>query len=412
MSAPLPLSTAQHQPEPPATAARPDRWVWDVFCRVIDNHGDLGVTWRLSCQLARLGHHVRLWVDDDRALGWMAPTGHPGVEVLDWTQQNNPAFAHTLVPAQVWIEAFGCEIEKSYIANYSIQTCHNGNYDVNFPLWINLEYLSAEPYVERCHALPSPVMHGLAKGAVKRFFYPGLTPRTGGLLREPDLLKRQSQHNRQRWLISHGVAWQGEFTVSLFCYEPPALELLLRQWIHGDSPVLLLVTPGRAAQAFANALLSQSPAPTGSEAPIVLPTQSHMGQLRWHMLPALPQPVYDELLWSCDLNLVRGEDSLVRAIWAGQALLWHIYPQDDGAHLSKLNAFLDWMKAPGDLRSAHATWNAKTEGAWPQVDWQRSREVVMRARATLLEQPDLVTQLLAWAQQSQAAAGDGADPSG
>lgn len=411
MSAPLPLPAAQHPPAPPTTTVRPSHLVWDVFCRVIDNHGDLGVSWRLSCQLARLGHHVRLWVDDDSALGWMAPTGHPGVEVLNWTQQNNAAWSQGLAPAQVWIEAFGCEIENSHIANYLIQTCQVGTFNINFPLWINLEYLSAEPYVERCHALPSPVMHGLAKGAVKRFFYPGFTPRTGGLLREPDLIKRQSQHDRQRWLRSQGVAWQGEFTVSLFCYEPPALWPLLRQWIHGDSPVLLLVTPGRAAQAFAKALPRLVGAPMGNQAPAAVPAQGRMGQLRWHMLPALPQPVYDELLWSCDLNMVRGEDSLVRAIWAGQALLWHIYPQDDGAHLTKLNAFLDWIAAPGDLRSAHATWNAETEGIWPPVDWQLSREAVGRARAALLEQPDLVTQLLAWAQPSQAEAGDGAEPS-
>ena len=70
-------------------------------------------------------------------------------------------------------------------------------------------------------------------------------------------------------------------------------------------------------------------------------------------LPALTQIDYDHLLWACDLNFVRGEDSLVRALWAGRPFIWHIYPQDDGAHAAKLEAFLDWLQAPDSLRQFH-----------------------------------------------------------
>jgi len=38
---------------------------------------------------------------------------------------------------------------------------------------------------------------------------------------------------------------------------------------------------------------------------------------------------------------VRGEDSFVRAQWAARPFAWHIYPQQDDAHLPKLDAFLD-----------------------------------------------------------------------
>ncbi len=57
---------------------------WDIFCRVIDNFGDIGVCWRLATQLAGQGQQVRLWVDDASALQWMAPEGCPGVEVRAW----------------------------------------------------------------------------------------------------------------------------------------------------------------------------------------------------------------------------------------------------------------------------------------------------------------------------------------
>ena len=63
------------------------------------------------------------------------------------------------------------------------------------------------------------------------------------------------------------------------------------------------------------------------------------------------------MLWACYLNFVRGEDSLVRALWAGQPFIWHIYPQDDNAHHAKLEAFLDWLQAPESLRKAHRVWN-------------------------------------------------------
>jgi uncharacterized repeat protein (TIGR03837 family) len=58
------------------------------------------------------------------------------------------------------------------------------------------------------------------------------------------------------------------------------------------------------------------------------------------VIPFLPQDRYDQLLWACDVNFVRGEDSFVRAQWAGRPFVWHIYPQDEGAHWVKLAAFL------------------------------------------------------------------------
>lgn len=361
--------------------------LWDIFCRVIDNHGDLGVSWRLSCQLAQRGHRVRLWVDDASALAWMAPAGQPGVEVLDWAESTQPrrtpaqALARPL--ADVWIEAFGCEIETEFIADYSYQSSANGLKSFKKLHWINLEYLTAEPYARRCHGLPSPVMHGPAAGMNKRFFYPGFTDGTGGLLREADLRQRQASHSRAAWLASQGIDWGGEQLVSLFCYEPPALPALLRTLASGPEPVILLVTHGRAQAAVRQALLAEP--------------DLAAGKLRIHFLAPLTQTDFDHLLWSCDFNCVRGEDSLVRALWAGQPLLWHIYPQDDGAHLTKLRAFLDWLQLPADLRQWHACWNdplaADPPATLPSVDWHRARQAVQTARDRLLAQPDLLTQL-------------------
>ncbi|MEZ7815989.1 MAG: elongation factor P maturation arginine rhamnosyltransferase EarP, partial [Burkholderiaceae bacterium] len=46
--------------------------VWDVYCKVIDNYGDVGVCWRLARNLVQRGQHVRLFIDNADALAWMA----------------------------------------------------------------------------------------------------------------------------------------------------------------------------------------------------------------------------------------------------------------------------------------------------------------------------------------------------
>ena len=349
---------------------------WDIFCKVIDNFGDVGVCWRLSADLARRGERVRLWLDDPQALAWMAPGalqgGVPGIEVLHWTSPL-PAVATPL--ADVWIEAFGCDAPAECVAQLAAQVAAGAR----APVWINLEYLSAESYVERSHRLPSPIMSGPARGLGKWFFYPGFTERTGGLLREPDLLARQAAFDADAWLAELNLPLRrGARRVSLFCYEPAALPEVLQQAGHATDPSDWLVTPGRAWQAVQHA------GPVGSGCQL-------------HALPLLTQHAFDHLLWASDLNFVRGEDSLARALWAGKPFVWHIYPQHDNAHHAKLDAFLNGMQAPPSLRAFHHAWNGMgtAPAVWPDAgtlqDWQRCAR---SARERLLDQADLCSQLI------------------
>ncbi|MEI8326870.1 MAG: elongation factor P maturation arginine rhamnosyltransferase EarP [Betaproteobacteria bacterium] len=342
---------------------------WDIFCKVIDNHGDIGVCWRLSADLAARGHQVRLWVDDASALDWMAPRGCAGVQVLAWSAATL-AHLQTTARADVVIEAFGCELEADWVAHYADPAQRAA-------VWINLEYLSAQAYVERCHGLPSPVLHGPGKGLAKHFFYPGFTAATGGLLREVDLAQRQSAFDRQAWLAQQGIDLAGERLISLFCYEPPALGALLEQLMAGPQRTRLLLCSGRG-QAAARALLRQ---------------RSDLGQLALTWLDPLSQRDYDHLLWACDLNFVRGEDSLVRALWAAKPFVWNIYPQHDQAHQAKLEAFLDMLQAPPSLRQFHQAWNGLTCAPLPSLDLDAWGESARAARHRLLQQPELVQRL-------------------
>jgi uncharacterized repeat protein (TIGR03837 family) len=344
--------------------------LWDIFCKVIDNHGDIGVCWRVAAELAARGERIRLWVDDPSALAWMAPQGHAGVQVVHWTQA-----PPQVEPGDVVVEAFGCDPPPAFVAALAAKSAARGRQ----PPWINLEYLSAEPYVERSHGLPSPVMDGPAKGLTKQFFYPGFTARTGGLLREQDLASRQAAFDPASWRAALGIrAAPGTRLASLFCYEPAALPQWLAQLAQGPVPTLLLVTAGRAQRAVASALAGVPPT----------------GRLAVHQLPLLSQRDYDHLLWSCDLNFVRGEDSLVRALWAAKPFIWHIYPQDDGAHQAKLDAFLDWLQAPSSLRQFHGVWNGLGTGPLPPAEMDAWAATAELARTRALQLPELAAGLL------------------
>jgi uncharacterized repeat protein (TIGR03837 family) len=381
---------------------------WDIFCRVIDNHGDLGVCWRLSADLAQRGHPVRLWVDDASALAWMAPQGCAGVNVHPWPNvkdlqalTQDTAFK----VGDVVVEAFGCELPEAFQA-LMVQGVS--------PVWINLEYLSAEAFVARSHGLASPLMSGPARGATKWFFFPGFTPDTGGLLREPDLLEAhtatprgstpsnitasQTRHfkfERTAWVSTLSLdtpITANERLISLFCYEPTALPKLLKQLSQADEPTRLLVAQGRPSAAVAAATQALNMPNSGT------------GQLHISLLPYFSQTEFDHLLWACDFNLVRGEDSLVRALWAGQPFAWHIYPQDDLAHHDKLQAFEAALEMPADLRKFHAVWNGLETGPLPALsraaidDW---RQWSQQAQRRLQAQTDLTTQLLSFVAQKR-----------
>ena len=337
---------------------------FDLFCRVVDNFGDVGVAWRLAAALGERGHPVRLWIDDASALVWMAPDGVPGVQVLPWASAEGATETGDVV-----IETFGCELPAPFVAGMARRPVA--------PVWINLEYLSAEPYVERCHGLPSPQSSGPGVGLRKWFFYPGFTGGTGGLLHGGPM---PAGDVARAWAAAQGWGTQpGERAVLLFAY--PGLDVpALLQSLAGE-PTLLRLPPGALRDR-----LQALPLPAG---------------LRTVALPHLPQPDFDRLLAASDLNIVRGEDSFVRAQLASDApFLWHIYPQHDGAHGPKLQAFLDGYLAgaspevAGGVRRAFAVLNGLADGPLVVPEIRAWAALHSAWRARLRTQDDLPSQLL------------------
>ena len=367
---------------------------WDIFCSVVDNYGDIGVTWRLARQLvAEHGQSVRLWVDDLQAFARLCPQAdaraasqwHAGVEVCAWPRTWLP-----VPPADVVIEAFACELPQDYRQAMAQRPRQS--------LWLNLEYLSAEDWVAGCHGLPSPQAEGLSKF----FFFPGFSAATGGLLREQELFAARDAFQadalaRREFLLRLGVEVEGAGRlISLFCYENAGLGEWLDALAGADETVLLLVPEGR--------VLADLQRWAGRAAPLQVGERIERGALRVQVLPFVSQQDYDRLLWSCDFNLVRGEDSLLRGLWAGRPLLWDIYKQADGAHEDKLAAFAESHLAGLPPVVAQALlhfwqcWNAGAgcAEAWLALQpWRDELQKHARARsASLGAQTDLAARLV------------------
>ena len=334
----------------------------DIFCTVVDNYGDVGVCWRLARQLAHEhGLQVRLWVDDLHSFGAMLPELEVtqvqqvcrGIEIRLWAEEMPEVQLADLV-----IGAFACQLPASYVLAMAARA--------TAPVWLNLEYLSAEDWVESHHGLPSP--HP-SLPLTKYFFFPGFTPRTGGLLIERHLLVQRDAFQSDmpglaRYWQALGVAERqaDELRVSLFCYENSAIPGLLQTWVDGESPVTCLLPEGRALPQVA-AFFGQARGQAGDV--------WQRGKLRVQVLSFVEQPEYDRLLWACDVNFVRGEDSCVRAQWAGRPFIWHIYPQHDGVHLQKLEAlrrrYAAGLTAPAGRAVAELwqAWNADSSAIVP-----------------------------------------------
>ena len=342
---------------------------WDIFCRVVDNLGDAAICWRLARQLANeYSLAVRLWIDQPQALSRLVPGARPGqmqdrVSIESW-RDDDPRLSLTRSEqvADVVIAGFECELPAGYRHAMTSRR----------PVWINLDYLSAQAWVDTHHGLPSPKSDGLTE----YFFFPGFTSESGGLLREADLIDRCERFDRDPparidFLRSLGIdARPGERFMSLFCYP--------------DSPVAELIDGLKAIEGQVSAATGtpenwQLLIPEG-----IAPELSVRRGVR--RVPFVSQTDYDRLLWSCDLNWVRGEDSLVRALWSGRPLIWQAYRQIGEAHRPKLEAMIDrWLK-DAELPDPAATAWRKAHTAWNTAPDPASRALITAALPPTLEQ--------------------------
>lgn len=350
---------------------------WDIFCSVIDNFGDVGICWRLARQLSsELGQSVRLWVDDLASFQRLCRAVDPAltaqfidaVDVRRWR-----AVFPRVEPAEIVIEGFGVPLPAAYVEAMAERPRQ--------PVWINLEYLSAESWIDGCHGLPSP--HP-SLPLVKHFFFPGFTPASGGLLMERGLAQARAAFQSDPAAMA--AFWQslglasldrGALRASLFCYDNSALPSLAEAWRSDPLPVVCIVPEGAAL-----AQLSRF-----ADRRIEPGSCLRLGGLTIAAIPFLDLDRYDRLLWACDVNFVRGEDSFLRAQLAARPMVWQAYPQEESAHLRKTEAFLERYTSGldsgvgHDLRAFTEGWNRQSADIGQHWGALRSRLQALSAHA-------------------------------
>lgn len=294
----------------------------DIFCRVVDNYGDIGVCWRLSKELLYSGNAVTIFVDNLEAFQKIFHAVDPSknfqicifknqkVKIYKWQDK-----IENYVPGDMVIEAFACNIPQSYIDNFTEKT-----------VWINLEYLSAEDWVESCHKVTSLQNKGLKKF----FFFPGFTNKTGGINFNKNSLKQNHQVLRKKVCKYTNLPenLSDRFWMFSFCYETPNLKPLLQSVLKKHPNAVFLLPESRSTEYL-------------KKSGILKELKKYHKEAIFHEYPMVEQSIFDEILSSTDMNLVRGEDSICQAILCGIPFIWHIYEQEENAHMDKLNAMLD-----------------------------------------------------------------------
>lgn len=371
----------------------------DLFCSVVDNFGDIGICWRLARQLQHEHQwQVSLWVDDLVSFQKICHSINPnlasqlqhGVLVRHWTAVL-PELTAADRPDLV-IEALACTIPPSYLEWMA-------SFD-NKPLWLNLEYLSAEDWVHGCHALPSPHPQLALQ---KYFFFPGFTAQTGGLLREQGLVDTltkcsDSTELQQQFWHELGLldAMGYQQKISLFAYSQAQILPWLELLANSTQSTLLLVPKGQLATDLTQ-LFSE------------LETERFdYNSLSIRILDFMPQPMYDKLLACCDINFVRGEDSVIRAHWAGKPFIWQIYRQEEQAHLVKLQAFLDKYlqhaaaEQKACIEKLHMAWNLEQDISAEFALFSNFSEQIQmhnkKWQEYLIQQQDLASNLVRFAE--------------
>lgn len=315
-----------------------------ILCKVVDNFGDIGVTYRLSRALLDVQNahpellgkiNIRLVVDNLDSFAKIVPEiktdsafqEYKGIKIFDWNandfckkefEQNEPFIILECFQCgrPDWLEDLLFVKEVSHVVNI-----------------IMIDYLSAEDYAENFHKLMSLTRSARVQ---KVNFMPGFTNKTGGLIQDKSFMDSLSLS-----LKSLKTNTDEPFNVLFFSYEGDwnfAVKALSR---FNNGNINVLAAQGRGLSSFVDSWQKLGK-------PFLLQKLEYLCQEEW-----------DALMCKTPLLFIRGEDSLSRACLIGHPFVWHAYPQSDEYQMVKVNALLDRMKeffSPEDFEAVKNCW--------------------------------------------------------
>ncbi len=195
--------------------------------------------------------------------------------------------------------------------------------------------------------------------------------------------------------MTESEGFENALKISLFCYpSAPVHDLLTALQANQNKAIVYIPISG---------ILSKVADYFGKKT-IEIGEQITVNNLTVQVLPFLSQADYDQLLRECDLNFVRGEDSWVRAIWAGKPFIWQPYFQEENTHIKKLEAFLSSFYANFDAKQSvfrmHAGWTGEqiSESVWQDYlnNFAQISDYTLQQSQQLGKQADLATKLVSF----------------
>ncbi len=305
----------------------------DIFCEIIDNFGDIGVVYRISKELKKIFQNVRIRIVLNRIEEFKAinkkvkDTDYQEIDgLICVTEKYVKDNIKTFGVSDVFIEAFGCNVPEEYVKQAK----------ENSKLWINLEYLSGEKWIEDFHLCQSLIDSKILK---KIFFMPGFSEKSGGVIIDSGFLERMKygKENRDEVFKKYfkDLDLKDKFIGTVFSYEKN-FENLLETLKNYEKETVLLLMGEKTQKSFSEILKKNLTEDYGN---IV-----KYGKITMVYSDFFSQEEYEEIISASDFNFTRGEDSFVRGIVLGKPFMWHIYLQEEKAHMDKIKAFTERFK--------------------------------------------------------------------
>lgn len=285
-----------------------------VLCKVVDNYGDVGVVWRLCKNLITLRKDLSIHLVIDDLISFnkicsQVDCNKPfqsvyGINIYDW-KDNSLCYDNFIIndgeKLNIILECFQCGrpdwMEKILFEVKLARTVQI----------IMIDYLTAEKYAEDFHCLDSLTRSSKVR---KVNFMPGFTEKTGGLIID------------DKWRDLRN--WNSEGDILVFTYEKnwtPLVKAIQESLLKSHK---VLLAQGRGRASFEENALENN--------------------LNIDVLPFVNQEKWDEIMQSCSVLIIRGEESMSRACLSGIPFVWQAYPQSDEYQLVKVNALLDRME--------------------------------------------------------------------
>jgi len=270
----------------------------DIFSRFIDNYGDISIPLRLAHGLF-IDHSVtsNVFLTSNELTQKILDKNlfNENINIIDIDKMDNNFLPNTNI-----VTIFDTQLPISYEAKLTSKN-----------LLINYEYFSAEQWVDDFHLRES-----INKKYKKIFYIPGVGEHSGVPIfgiNDKGLYRPESLDTK---------------TINFFCY--------FNENIEASVKVLRTNFPQYDS---------------------VLHDRFDKDKSRGKNLLSFND--FDKALSNSLINFVRGEDSLIRAILAGSPFIWQPYIQENGLHITKLNAFLDhyFISLPQQLREIFLIWN-------------------------------------------------------